>query len=151
MLGSFLNQRAVAESLDPNANVALVCAGTDGFVTAEDVLFAGALVSHFQSRFDQRQILSLDLNDESLIAREMWRSWFGPTDGETEAGDVKAEESSATTHPAALAARLSQSRGGQNLIRAGYEADLQRCAEIDSVSIVPRRIAVRAGASIFGR
>ncbi|WP_372716406.1 2-phosphosulfolactate phosphatase [Novipirellula sp.] len=140
LLGSFLNRQAVAESLDPNTSVALVCAGTDGFVTLEDVLFAGAIVSHFQSQFDQHQLPTLELNDESQIASEMWLSWFAPAMGEP-----------SRTHAAALAARLSQSRGGKNLVRAGYEADLLRCAEMDSVSVVPRRIAIRAGASIFGR
>ncbi|WP_442507532.1 2-phosphosulfolactate phosphatase [Novipirellula sp. SH528] len=141
ILGSFLNQRAVADYLDPRASIALVCAGTDGCVSMEDVLFAGALVSDFQSRSDHHELPSLELNDESRIACQLWRARFGPQTGEKEG---------TTPDPTALAACLSESHGGQNLIRAGYEADLLRCAQVDSISVVSRRIATRAEASIFG-
>ena len=144
LLGCFLNLTAVVDRLDPTANVALVCAGTDGFITMEDVLFAGAVVTLCQSRFENPLAIEalppLELNDESLLAGQTWQSWFGR---HPQSGAFAIPESDA------LAARLAESRGGKNVIRAGYSADLTQCAQIDSISIVPRRIARRSEASVF--
>ncbi|MFG0262280.1 MAG: 2-phosphosulfolactate phosphatase [Novipirellula sp. JB048] len=144
LLGSFLNLTAVVERLDRAANVALICAGTDGLVTLEDVLFAGAVITYCQSRFENSPtndpLPPLQLNDESVLARQTWQSWFGrdPQPGAFKSPSVDA-----------LAARLAESQGGKNVIRAGYRADLTLCAQIDSLSVVPRRISQRAGASVF--
>ncbi len=100
----------------------LVCAGTDGEITAEDVLLAGAIVSECETRYQ-----AVVQDDESILARQLWRSWFS------------AESLSVRGLPECrqLSRRLRETRGGRNLLRAGYQQDLDRCAAIDSLRVVP--------------
>ncbi len=118
---SFLNFSSVAESLRHANRVHFVCAGTDGQVTAEDVLLAGALVAHCETEFS-----ATPADDPSILARQLWRSWFasGPLPG---AGP--------------LSRRLRETAGGRNLLRTGFPDDLDRCAAIDSAPVVPERVS----------
>lgn len=118
---SFLNFSAVLASIGEARNVHLVCAGTNGSVTAEDSLLAGGLVHHCE-----RLHSASAANDESVLARQLWISWFG---------------SRALPSPAALANRLRETQGGRNLVRVGYRKDIERCADLDSLDVVPERIA----------
>ncbi len=120
LAGCFLNLSCVVERLANRKSVHLVCAGTEGEITVEDVLFAGALIARCETRYGAEL-----QDDDSLLARQLWMSWF-PT-----ARDANAES---------LARRLRETRGGRNLLRVGYEDDLARCAAIDSVRAVPNRI-----------
>ena len=117
----FLNLSAVGDRLAGHHSVHLVCAGTDGELTAEDVLLAGALVSLCETRY-QAQLR----DDASLLARQLWRSWF---------------PSPESVRSSSLAERLRETRGGKNLLRVGYADDLARCASMNSVPVVPTRVA----------
>jgi 2-phosphosulfolactate phosphatase len=44
LLGAFVNLSAICRELTAGRQIAIVCAGTDGRVTREDTLFAGAVV-----------------------------------------------------------------------------------------------------------
>ncbi len=118
---SFLNFSAVIESLRDAERVHLVCAGTDGAVTAEDVLLAGALT--VQCAIDHSASV---LGDESVLARELWFSWFG---------------SESFPDPNALSERLRETRGGRNLVHVGYRQDVNQCAALDSLAGVPQRVS----------
>ena len=119
VVASFLNLTAVVRRLMGRQRVLLVCAGTEGTVTAEDVLLAGALAAFchdsYRAEFD---------GDEAFLAEQYWRHAF------IEAAVPAAD---------ALADRLGQSAGGRNLPAAGYESDLKRCAVIDWTDVVPSR------------
>lgn len=123
---SFLNLSAALFEISKADRVHLVCAGTDGVVTAEDVLLAGAILSLCETRFG-----AVSLDDTSILARQMWRSWFPSAD---------------TPSARQLGARLRETRGGRNLIRVGYQSDLERCAEIDVVTAVPTRCSASPAA-----
>ncbi len=116
MTASFLNASATADAMDATANVHLICAGTNGAITAEDVLLAGYLIQHWRAHGD----VEIE-GDEAAIAGEFWRG----SGGEEE-----------TPLPPSLSQRLRETQGGRNLVRAGYEADLDRCAAIDSQPVV---------------
>jgi 2-phosphosulfolactate phosphatase len=116
---SFLNFSAVIDQLRGTPCVHLVCAGTEGEITAEDALLAGAILCECETRY--RAVWH---DDESILAGQLWRSWFPGAD----------------PTPHALSRRLRETRGGQNLLKAGYEGDLDRCAQMDSMSAVPERI-----------
>lgn len=104
---SFLNLHAVIELIKEMSHVHLVCAGTEGEVTAEDTLLAGAIVHGLQA------IRSIDcVGDEPFVAATFWRASFGSN------LDVDSD---------ALAEQLANSRGGRNLLSAGYAADLNSC------------------------
>ncbi|WP_197171722.1 2-phosphosulfolactate phosphatase [Novipirellula aureliae] len=118
-IGCFLNLSAIARSLPADSNVDLICAGTNGSITMEDVLFAGAVLSICDQRFE------LELNDESIIARQLWRSSFGR---ET------------MPSPEELSEVLKRSQGGRNLVRVGYESDIGLCANVDAYCLIPKRV-----------
>ena len=119
---SFLNLDAVAEAVTSANELHLVCAGTAGFVTAEDTLLAGALI---QSLFQRQLGLEL-IGDEPILAHQLWRANFG------DQLDVDKE---------LLAKCLANSQGGRNLIDAGYQDDLRVCAELNSANVVPQRVS----------
>lgn len=119
---SFLNVSAVIESLSGCERVHLVCAGTDGEITAEDVLLAGAIARECETRYG-----AAACDDPSILAKQLWSSWF------SDESQAVAPSSRAET----LCFRLRETRGGRNLLRVGYEDDLQICAAINSLSAVP--------------
>jgi 2-phosphosulfolactate phosphatase len=118
---SFLNFSAVIEALEGSRSVQLVCAGTNGEITAEDALLAGAILWKCESHYGAES-----LGDDSTLARELWRSWF---------------PDSRIPDPVELTPRLRETRGGTNLVRLGYEKDLELCAAVDSVRVVPTRVS----------
>jgi len=118
LIGAIVNRTAVADAVRRLArtgdHVHLVCAGTDGAVSAEDVLAAGAILDVAAGPDDV-------LDPAALEARAFFRRT-------TAGGDM----------PAALVAEFRRSPGGANLVDLGMEADLPACAAIDSLPIVPR-------------
>ncbi len=122
LTASFLNLSAVIDALQETRCLHLVCAGTEGEITAEDALLAGAILIECETRYGAETV-----GDDSVLARQLWRSWFG----DCSAGDVS---------PGELSRRLRETRGGRNLVRLGFEDDLDRCAAVNSLKAVPERI-----------
>ena len=126
LVGAIVNRAAVAAVARRLAAAAggnavhLVCAGTDGAVTAEDVLAAGAILDA-AARDPAAADDALDVAAQA--AREAYR---GLAEGQT--GDL----------PAALGRAFRTSPGGSNLVALGMAADLGRCARIDALDVVPR-------------
>jgi 2-phosphosulfolactate phosphatase len=123
LIGAFVNVSAVCHELLHAERIALICAGTAGQYSRDDVLFAGLVVDWLQRRGG----LIYQLNAQATTARENWATAFpGPLDlGE------------AGLTPERLAAELRTSAGGQNLVAAGLEADLLDAARIDRFTSVP--------------
>jgi 2-phosphosulfolactate phosphatase len=125
LLGAFANFSAVCRELAASDQVALVCAGTDGHVTREDTLLAGAIVDDLlRSRAicgtaGQASSGTLQLNDQALLAADAWQT------------SVRLM----TDRP--LGMMLRESRGGRNLIDTGQENDIDLAAQIDRFDIVP--------------
>lgn len=120
LVGAIVNRTAVAQSIrrlaGPDEHVHLVCAGTDGCVSAEDVLAAGAI---------------LDAADADRAGDVL----------DAAARDAVAAFQRVTAHgdaPAALVAEFRRSPGGANLVALGMEADLPAAAAIDALPLVPR-------------
>lgn len=115
LVGAFTNLSAVVESLTGERGpVHLICAGTDGRVTLEDVLCAGGIASLLHKKnWDE-----FDVDDDStLLAINLFENHGGDYDRVLET--------------------LRLSRGGRNLIECGLEADIVGCAEQDRFEIVP--------------
>ena len=119
LVGALVNRTAVADEVRRLAGdsvpVHLVCAGTDGEITAEDVLAAGAIL-------DAAAAGSVEALDES--ARE--------------AVAFFRRVASAVDVQSGLVAEFRRSPGGSNLVDLGLEADLPVAAAIDSLAVVPR-------------
>ena len=114
VIGSFVNlSKIVSLLMQQSSSVHVVCAGTNGEITGEDVLFAGAVVSRMIELEP-----TLTLCDSGRIAFNHWRS------------EVP-DESSSTLETA-----MNNSQGGRNLIKLGYEKDIRTASSIDSVPII---------------
>ncbi len=109
LVAAFVNYSAVCEQLRHERRpVYVVCAGTDGDVTLEDTLLAGALVDFL---FD---LGSVRLNDGARLAWDCFE-----------------------THGRCLEAALGLSHGGLNLKQLGFEEDIQAAARVDEFALVP--------------
>lgn len=115
LIGSFANLEAVAHELSRSGlPVDLVCAGTDGKMSAEDILCAGALVAELKKQHEETILAE---NDATRMAFELYSRHSQDESTLTEA--------------------LRQSSGGRNLIELGYEADIQWAAKCNRFSSVP--------------
>ena len=120
LTGAFVNAAAVAEVLSDEEDVHLLCAGTRGEVTREDVLCAGLLVQ----RLTQGRFNDLELNDQLLIALDAWQAFLTGADR----NQLTAE----------LAMALRSTQGGRNLIRLGLDHDIDVAAGLDRFDFAPR-------------
>lgn len=115
LIGSFVNLNAIVGQLSKSEVAAVLCAGTDREVTGEDVLFAGAVAAQLS-----RMNPDLELNDQAKIGRDHWEA----VERRTGAGE-------------SLSEILGQCRGGVNLLKLGYQADVEFCAQLDWSTRVP--------------
>jgi 2-phosphosulfolactate phosphatase len=122
-LGAFVNASAVVRRLTGLPQVHLVCAGSAGQVTRDDVLFAGMLVD----RLVRQGAIPYRLNVQALVARENWTTSFTLPEA------IGAEPLS----PERLAAELRKGLAGNKLASLGLEEDILTAAEIDKFQSVP--------------
>ena len=111
ILACFLNAQAVVERLlrDRPETVSIVCAGTDGQYTEEDLLLAGLLADRITLRDGEYK-----LNVQAEVSREQWRERrYKP-----------------------LVELLKESRGGVNLRKVKLTKDVVDAAKIDSLDAV---------------
>jgi 2-phosphosulfolactate phosphatase len=130
-IASFLNLAAVVNQLREGSLVHIVCSGTEGQVTGEDVLLAGAIIQCLQSTRS-----SVELCDAGSMALALWKDSFGADQG-SRLADARFDSTSLSLR---LAGRLAQTHGGRNLIGVGFEDDLARCSAVNSIKVVPQRI-----------
>jgi 2-phosphosulfolactate phosphatase len=124
MLGAFVNATAVVQYLIGQEEMHLLCAGTDGQPTDEDILLAGMLAEKLQRQGG----VQYKLNDQAIAACDLWRHTL----------EVTQASMMAPPGPEPLANILRHSLGGQNLVSLGMDRDILAAARIDSVAIVPR-------------
>jgi 2-phosphosulfolactate phosphatase len=114
-VGALVNLSAVVAALTGRQNIDLLCAGTDGQVTEEDVLAAGAIVERLTT------LNVHELSGNASAARDAWRAV-------ARADDARG----------ALIAALRASAGGRNLVAIGMEGDIALAAELDCYPLAPR-------------
>ncbi|MEO1999848.1 MAG: 2-phosphosulfolactate phosphatase [Planctomycetaceae bacterium] len=117
LIGSFVNLNAVlARLLDGDQAIHLVCAGTDGEISAEDVLFAGAVC---------RGLLTAGVEPIPHDAARLALEFFDANSG----------------RPQEFLRALTCGRGADNLERLGLQRDIQFAATWDRTSLVPEYLA----------
>lgn len=126
LIGAFVNLSAIVAAVSNVESLHLLCAGTNGEITREDVLFAGAVVE----RLDEQTSIGLpasethgtlnEYNDAARLAHAAWAA-IGDDRYTTEV----------------LAAELRDTQGGRNLIGIDLQDDLPRAAILDEFVIVP--------------
>ena len=125
LIGAIVNRSAVAAAAHALAikhggcDVHLVCAGTDGAVTEEDLLAAGAILDA-AAQHDGRAEGVFDATGREALLRFRATVTAGPTAN------------------AAILREFTSSIGGRHLIEIGMGADLPASAAIDSLPVVPR-------------
>lgn len=119
---------ASSEPTRTSGLVRIVCAGTNGAVTSEDALLAGALIAVCHRKLSDTARFydgPIDLvNDSGSIALAAWQHCVSHD---------KVVDS------ASLSERFAMTGGGKNLVAAGYANDLVDCASIDVFDQVPLR------------
>lgn len=111
-IGAFSNLTATCSFLEQTTHdVHLVCAGTDGEITLEDVLFAGAVIQRLLAGTGDFTIG----NDSARLALSLLP---------------------ANLDQASVVDLFRVSSGGRNLLELGYDHDLERAAEIDRIPFV---------------
>jgi 2-phosphosulfolactate phosphatase len=116
--GAFANLNAVVNWLAAETGpVHIICAGTDGQITLEDVLCAGTI-----ARGLIQAISEVDVTDDSAALAIHLSETRG-------------------SHYDSLLAVLRAGRGGRNLIEHGLDADMITAARWDVTSIVPEWLA----------
>ena len=107
--GAIVNAAAAARAArDAGRDVVLLCAGTNGQAAAEDVIGAGAVLHALRALGPVRPA-----SDTAWMAEELF-----------------------LRHRADLPAALRQSRGGQNVLAAGLESDIDFAASLDRLATV---------------
>lgn len=112
LIGSFVNAAAVVDALADTPEVALVCAGTRGRITREDVLCAGLFADRLAHRHPHGHF-----DDAAHLARDAWR--HAAASGRT------------------LAAELADTQGGRNLAAIDLAADIDDAAHCDQFQLIP--------------
>jgi 2-phosphosulfolactate phosphatase len=116
LIGAFVNRAALTRVLrEDRRDVHLVCAGTEGHLTAEDILLAGAVTSDLTG--DQRPGRSPEIDVPTQMAIDYYLARSATRDR--------------------LLETMRSSRGGTDLMRLGYETDIDQAAEEDLFDVVP--------------
>lgn len=121
VVGSFVNLSAVAESVRDQPRIDILCAGTGGEETREDLLAAGALVDAICFS----DVSARSMNESAVAARTDWRRMC---DAARAAGRTVSKH---------LAIELRDTLGGRNVLSIGLDQDIVDCARIDALDVVP--------------
>jgi 2-phosphosulfolactate phosphatase len=124
MIASFVNYSALCEQLRQDMRpVHIVCSGTEGEISLEDTLLAGALVDFLCETVEVR------LNDSARLAWDCFEN-----------------------HGRVLAGALEIAKGGAMLRDLGYHEDIQAAAQVDQFNLVPelRRDPLRVEVGAVG-
>jgi 2-phosphosulfolactate phosphatase len=119
VMGAIANVAALAESLAGESIIHLLCAGTGGHVSRDDLLAAGAIADRLCAA------RPYDLNEGALATQGEWQEL------------VNTAAALDRTVSAQLAVELRDTPGGKNLLAIGHDDDLVVCAQLDSRPVVP--------------
>lgn len=121
LIGATVNRQAIVTELADTRRVDVLCAGTNGAVTREDILAAGAIAEGLLHRFEDEY----ETNEWADAARREWQELLGTAHA---LGRSPSEQ---------LTRELRETTGGKNLLDLGYDFDLDICAQLDTLAIVP--------------
>ena len=109
LIGSFVNMSAVVRTMvDLGGNWTILCSGREGTFSLEDSACAGMIIQKI------REATEIETDDGGKTAVILYRSFRG--------GPLSV---------------LKQSEHGKYLISIGFSDDLQICASVDSVNVIP--------------
>jgi 2-phosphosulfolactate phosphatase len=124
LVAGFVNYSAVCEQLRLDARpIHILCSGTEGEISLEDTILAGAIVDFLS------ETVEVTLNDSARLA---WDSY--------------------ENHGRVLEGALEVSKGGAKLRGLGYDEDIKAALRIDLFNLVPelRRDPLRVEVGTVG-
>ena len=121
VVAAAVNREAAATAVAQDEHLDILCAGTGGVVTREDVLAAGAVT---------RSLLDKSAREMNSWAEASLREWEELVTTAGALGRSPSEQ---------LAEELKTTPGGKNLLAIGQETDLPLCAQLDVLEVVPER------------
>jgi 2-phosphosulfolactate phosphatase len=124
LVAAFVNVSAIVAQLLGREKVHIICGGTDGRISEDDVLLAGMLVERLQRQAG----VAYQQNGQAITAREFWLNSFALPQA------LGAEP----LEPDRLAEQLRKSLGAQNLIALGLDDDILAASRIDRFDGAPR-------------
>lgn len=127
LIGSFVNLGAVRDALLDRETIHVLCAGTRGEISRDDVLCAGALIDRLVqtgSSMDMRPDQAWVWNDQAMIALNSWKYVRKKYRGQSETSFI------ATT--------LRNTSGGRSLTELGLEPDIDAASRVDQFDVIPR-------------
>ncbi len=128
LVGAIANLSAVVEALTQDVDVHLLCAGTGGHVSREDILAAGAIVYELSAD----ELPDRRLNESAESARGEWQEL------------LTTARALGRTPDEQLTEELRDTPHGKTLTRLGFASDLKICSQRDAAPVVPMYDA-RAG------
>jgi 2-phosphosulfolactate phosphatase len=122
LIGALVNRGAIAAALQADGRpVHLICAGTDGRVTSEDLLGAGGIAGAL-AQFEDVEIV----DEPTQRAAKHWL-------------ELRSDQ---------LVPFLRRSSGGSNLVALGLDPDIVRAAQVDSLPVVPEYSSITRAITI---
>jgi len=116
LIGSFANVGCLAKYLHASSQpLHIVCAGTNGEMTGEDILFAGCLIDRIAGLSKTPPALELTISATMTLGWWRYESAQRP-----------------------LAKTLKQTRGGKNLVALSYDSDIELAAELDCCPVLAK-------------
>lgn len=116
-LGALVNLGQVVRRIAAAADIHVLCAGTDGAISHEDVLTAGIFVHRILNAGRSAGVRHR-LGDGATIALG-----FAESRGRTESS---------------RRAQFAASRGGANLVELGFQADIDAAVRLNTAKVAPR-------------
>jgi len=120
LIGAAVNRKAIVVEIAAAERIDILCAGTGGKVTREDILAAGAIV--YQLAASQ---LARTTNEWADAACREWQELLTTARA---LGRTPSEQ---------FAVELQNTLGGKNLLALGFDDDLPHCAQLDTLDVVP--------------
>jgi 2-phosphosulfolactate phosphatase len=124
LIAGFVNVSATVARLLEREQIHIICAGTHGNISDDDVLLAGMLID----RLARQSGMGYQQNGQALTAREMWLHAFAMP-------HVLGAE---PLEPDRLADQLRKTLGARHLIALGLDDDILAAARIDRFQAVSR-------------
>ena len=118
VVAALVNLGAVCRALAGEEVIHLLCAGTRGRITREDVLTAGGIACLLTAEDPS----AFELNDEAAIAKSAWLEATGGA--------------SADVSRSRLVTELHRSQGGRDLAAIGLDHDIVDVAQLDRLDCV---------------
>ncbi|MBL9124638.1 MAG: 2-phosphosulfolactate phosphatase [Planctomycetaceae bacterium] len=153
LTAGFVNLSAIASAVQDFARSAheserihLVCAGTRGQITGEDVLLAGCLADRISAFARDADAPPPDGNDATRIALEVWhqvRDQHQRSSHTLSGGDAILERQGKLAQnlpgvlPNGIGSAMGECLGGRDLIQLGLGQDILDAAQVDRWECVP--------------